>query len=286
MSKQQVVISLWVATLLGLLVGWCGAQSGQYYQGVPIYFICTGLAFGLNWLVFLPAYYFQTEKYYDLTGTITYITVTLSALYLSKNLDLRSILLAGLVLIWTVRLGTFLFTRIHRTGSDDRFDSIKPDFLKFWNTWTLQALWVIFTSSSAIIAITTTKRVEIGIFAIAGLAIWIIGFLIEVIADAQKSKFKKDLKNKGKFIKSGLWEKSRHPNYFGEIVLWIGVTIIAAPVLQGWQWIALISPVFVTLLLTKISGLPMLEAKAEEKWGGKEDYENYKARTPILIPKL
>ena len=135
-------------------------------------------------------------------------------------------------------------------------------------------------------AITSTERKALGVFAFIGLAVWLVGFLLEVVADNQKRQFKKDPKNKGRFIQTGLWARSRHPNYFGEILLWVGVFIIAAPVLQGWQWVAIISPIFVFLLLTRVSGVPGLEAKAKRKWGGQADYEAYKARTPILIPKL
>jgi len=286
MNKQQTFISLIVATTLGGFVGWAGAQNGQVEYGIPIFLICVGFSFLLNWLAFIPAYMSQTEKFFDLTGSFTYISAIILALILSNNLDMRSMILAALVIIWATRLGTFLYRRIHQTGKDDRFDSIKPSFFRFLNTWTLQALWVVFTASPALIAITTAKREEVGIFAIIGLIVWGIGFSIEVISDYQKTQFRKNPNNKGKFIKEGLWSRSRHPNYFGEIVLWIGVTIIAIPVLQGWQWIAFISPVFVTLLLTRISGVPMLEAKADKKWGGQEDYESYKSQTPVLIPKL
>jgi len=106
------------------------------------------------------------------------------------------------------------------------------------------------------------------------------------VADRQKGQFSADPANKGRFISTGLWAKSRHPNYFGEILLWIGVAIIALPVLQGWQWVALISPVFVALLITRVSGVPHLEKKADTKWGGQADYEAYKKNTPVLIPKL
>lgn len=286
MTKQQVRKSLVIATVIGILIGLAGAQGGQELNGVPIFAICVGVAFIINWLAFMPAYRKQTEKFYDLTGTLTYISVTVIAITLSENMDLRSILLAGLVIIWATRLGTFLFQRVHKAGKDDRFDSIKPNFLRFLNAWTLQALWVVFTAAPALIAITTVARKDIGIFAIIGLIVWVIGFTMEVVADYQKNQFRKNPANKEKFIKTGLWSRSRHPNYFGEIVLWIGVTIIALPVLKGWQWIALISPIFVTLLLTRVSGVPMLEAKAEKKWGGQDDYETYKAQTPVLIPKL
>jgi len=150
--------------------------------------------------------------------------------------------------------------------------------------WTLQGLWVTFTFAAALAAITSGKREELGWFALIGFLVWLFGFAFEAISDNQKNRFRADPANKGKFIQSGLWAKSRHPNYFGEIMLWIGVAIIAIPVLQGWQWVTMISPVFVTLLLTRISGVPMLENRADEKWGGQEDYEAYKKRTPVLFP--
>ena len=140
--------------------------------------------------------------------------------------------------------------------------------------------------AAALVAITTSTRKELDLFALVGFLVWAIGFSIEVIADTQKSRFSANPDNRGKFIQTGLWSRSRHPNYFGEIVLWIGVAVIAIPVLQGWQWIALISPVFVTLLLTRVSGVPLLEKKADKKWGGQEDYEAYKKNTSMLIPRL
>ena len=286
MKNQQVIKSLLIAPIIAALVAFAGSQTGQTYQGFPIFALGVGLAFLINWLVFIPANIFQTEKFFDLTGSITYILVTLLAFKLSDNIDNRSMLLAGLVIIWAVRLGSFLFNRILQDGKDDRFDKIKPNFLRFLNVWTLQAIWVTLTAAAAIIGITSTVRKELGIFAIVGLVIWLIGFLFEVVADSQKRQFRKNPANKGKFIQSGLWAKSRHPNYFGEITLWLGVFIIAIPVLQGWQWVAIFSPLFVYLLLTKISGVPGLEAKANKKWGGQADYEAYKKNTPVLIPKL
>ena len=286
MKNQQVIKSLIIVPILGLLVAFAGSQNGQTINNLPIFGICVGLAFLINWLAFVPAYISQTEKFYDLTGSLTYITITLIAIYLSQHADTRSMVLAALVIIWAVRLGTFLFRRIHKAGKDDRFDKIKPNFLRFLNAWTIQALWVTFTSAPAIIAITTAKQAPLGVFFAVGLIVWIIGFLIEVVADYQKTQFRKQAANKENFITTGLWAKSRHPNYFGEIVLWIGVTIMAIPVLQGWQWVALISPIFVTVLLTRVSGVPMLEAKANKKWGGQANYEAYKRATPVLIPKL
>jgi steroid 5-alpha reductase family enzyme len=285
-TDRNALIALPVITLIGFLVALAGSQGGANLAGIPLFTLTVGLAFLIQWLVFIPAYLLQTEKFFDLTGSLTYITLIVFSLFFSANMDTRSIILALLVLIWAVRLGVFLFRRVKKAGKDDRFDEIKPSFIRFLNVWTIQALWVTFTAATALVAITTTHKKELDLFAIIGLLVWVIGFAIEVIADSQKSSFSANPENKGKFIQTGLWSKSRHPNYFGEIVLWLGVAIIALPVLQGWQWVALISPVFVTLLLTRVSGIPLLENKADKKWGGQKDYEDYKKGTPVLIPRL
>jgi len=284
-ADRNALVAFLIVILIGLGVALAGSQGGASAFGIPIFAFAVGLAFLIQWLVFIPAYLLQSEKFFDLTGSITYISVTAIAVLFSPVVDGRSILLLALVVIWAARLGTFLFRRIQKAGKDARFDEIKPSFLRFLNTWTLQGLWVTFTLAAALAAITTTTRKELGLFALIGFLVWAFGFAIEVVADLQKSRFRADPENKGKFIHTGLWAWSRHPNYFGEIVLWIGVAVIALPILQGWQWVTLISPVFVTLLLTRISGVPMLEKRADEKWGGQEDYEAYKKRTPVLIPR-
>jgi steroid 5-alpha reductase family enzyme len=283
-TDRNALIALVFVLLIGLGVALAGSQGGAYVAGIPIFALMVGLAFVIQWLAFIPAYLLQSESFFDLTGSITYISITAIAVILSPAVDGRSLLLLALVVIWAARLGSYLFSRIRKAGKDSRFDDIKPSFLRFLNTWTIQGLWVTFTASAAWVAITTVTRRGLGIFALVGFLVWVVGFTIEVVADIQKSRFRADPKNKGKFIKSGLWGWSRHPNYFGEILLWIGIAIIVLPVLRGWQWISLISPLFVTLLITRVSGVPMLEKKADEKWGGQEDYETYKKRTPVLVP--
>ena len=285
-TDYLALLAFFVVILVGLGIAMAGSQGGASAFGMPVFAFSVGLSFLIQWLAFIPAYLGQTEKFFDLTGSITYISVTVIAVLLSPAVDGRSILLLALVVIWAGRLGTFLFRRIHKAGKDARFDQIKPSFIRFLNTWTLQALWVTLTLAAALAAITTTTRKPLSWFALIGFLVWLSGFVIEVVADAQKSRFRANPANKGQFIQTGLWARSRHPNYFGEIVLWIGMAIIALPTLQGWQWVTMISPVFVTLLLTRISGVPILEKRADQKWGGQEEYEAYKARTPVLIPRL
>ncbi len=285
-TDRNSLIAFPIEVLIGFLLALAGSQHGILFNGMPLFALSVGLIFVIQWLAFIPAYFMQTEKFFDITGSITYVAVVIIAAFLSPSMDQRSMLLAALVLIWAIRLGAFLFGRIQKAGKDGRFDEIKPSFIRFFNVWTIQGLWVTFTMAAALVAITSSNHKELDIFAVVGLLVWIFGFAIEVIADSQKSRFNAAPENTGKFIQTGLWSKSRHPNYFGEIMLWVGIAIIALPVLQGWQWVALISPLFVTLLLTRVSGVPMLEKRADAKWGGQEDYETYKKNTPVLIPKL
>ena len=285
-AERTALISLPLVILIGAGVAWAGSQGSAEVGGLPLFAICVATAFLVQWLVFIPAYLRQTEKFFDLTGSLTYISVTILAVVLSPVRDGRSLILLAMVLIWAIRLGTFLFRRIQKEGKDGRFDELKPSFIRFLMVWTLQGLWVTFTAAATLIAITSSHRQPLGWVAGLGALIWAIGFGLEVIADNQKTRFKANPANKGKFINTGLWAKSRHPNYFGEIVLWLGVTIVALPVLQGWQWVALTSPVFVIILITRVSGIPMLERRADERWGGQPAYEQYKKETPVLIPKL
>ena len=191
--------------------------------------------------------------------------------------------MGAIVAVWTVRLGSFLFARINRDGKDARFDELKPSFPRFLMTWTLQGLWVFLTLACALAAMTSEGVRPLGVTALVGALIWAVGFSIEVVADRQKRQFRADPDNRGRFIQGGLWAWSRHPNYFGEIMLWIGVTIIAVPQLGGWQFVTLVSPVFVYFLLTRISGIPLLEERAEAKWGDDPEYRAYRDRTPELV---
>ena len=284
-AERTALVALPVAVAVAAGVAVAGSQGGSTVGGFPVFALCVALAFVIQWLAFMPAYLLQTERFFDLTGSLTYIVVTVVAVVLSAGADDRSALLLVMVLIWALRLGSYLFLRIRKAGTDSRFEVIKPSFPRFLNTWTLQGLWVSLTLAAALAAITTTTREGIGVVTVAGAVIWLVGIGLEATADAQKSRFRADPANKGRFIHSGLWSWSRHPNYFGEIVLWIGVAVVAAPVLHGWQWVTLISPLFVVLLLTRVSGVPLLEKSADERWGGQADYEAYKARTAVLVPR-
>ena len=283
--ERTAVAGVAVSVVLGLGVAWAGSQQGVGIRGLPVFALAAGLAFAINWVAFVPAYRHQTERYFDLTGSLTYLTVVAVALGATGRWDPRAGLLGLMVTLWAVRLGSFLFARIRRDGSDARFTDLKPSLWRFLMTWTLQALWVLLTVAAGLAAITTATPVPLDAWAAVGGVIWLAGFTIEAVADRQKRRFRLDPAHHGRFIRTGLWAWSRHPNYFGEITLWLGVAVVAWPALTGWQHVTLISPVFVYVLLTRVSGIPLLEARAEAAWGDDPDYRAYRAATPVLVPR-
>ena len=284
MSKKITIPSIFISILLAGLVAIGIDQGSVNISGVSLIYFCCAFIFLAQWLVFIPSYIFETEHYFDLTGSLTYVSVTLLAILFTVDISLRDILLALFVWIWAFRLGSFLFIRVKKAGSYGRLHLMKKDYWWFLMTWTIQGLWVFLTLAMALAAITSESKMAIDIFAVVGTLIWIFGFSIEVVADQQKTNFKDDPDNKDKFITVGLWSWSRHPNYFGEMVLWIGIAVIAFPVLIGWQLVALISPIFVIFLLTRISGITMLESRGYKKWKDDPAYIDYLERTSVLVP--
>ena len=242
------------------------------------------IAFLIQWVLFIPAYIFQTEKFYDLSGSLTYLSVVSFCFYSnyeSSKINLGNVIISLLIILWAVRLGSFLFIRIKKAGEDIRFREIKKSPSRFFMTWTLQGMWVSLCSACALAGI--ANGIEINSYFYSGIVVFIIGFTTEIIADNQKSKFRKDPNNKDKFISSGLWKHSRHPNYLGEITLWLGISIISFSSLAGWQLITLISPIFTYLLLVYVSGIRILDYNGNKKWGHLDSYRNYRKNTPRLI---
>ena len=244
------------------------------------------LIFSIQWISFIPAYIFQTEKFFDLTGSITYLTTVIAALYITDSGKIADYVIVLCVVIWAIRLGSFLFMRIHKAGEDRRFREIKTNFTRFFMTWTLQGMWVSMCLLCVLTALSSYSGIIINNVFYIGLLIFVIGFIIEVIADHQKTVFRKDLKNKDKFISTGLWSYSRHPNYLGEILLWFGVAIMSFSSLQDLQYLTLISPIFVYVLLVYISGIRILENQGDKKWGHLDSYKEYLKNTPRLFFRI
>jgi len=282
--KKLIFILLAVGLPLG--VATLANPAGLTLAGWPAMTALALGAFAIQWLAFIPARLFQTERFYDLTGSITYIAVTLAAISAATAPSSAQWLIALMIFIWAGRLGNFLFRRIHAAGGDQRFDHIKVSSSRFFVAWTLQGAWVVMTSCAALTAILSAEPTAVGAIYVIGAVMWVAGFGVEVIADQQKSRFRANPANAGRFINVGLWARSRHPNYFGEILLWAGIAVMAVPYLSGTQWVVMLSPFFVCALLTRISGIPTLARRGQQLWGDDPTYQAYVANTPRLLPRL
>ena len=284
MQNKITVPASIIVIFLSSLIALAGSQESISISNIPLFGLVVILIFIIQWFVFIPSFINRTEHFFDLTGSLTFISTVLFTLMVIPEIYLRDVVIALLVIIWAVRLGSFLFLRVRKDGGDGRFDIMKTKFWWFLMTWNIQGMWVFLSLAAGLAAMTSNQKLEADIFLLIGLVIWITGFAIEVIADTQKSKFRSYPENKDKFISTGIWSWSRHPNYFGEILLWIGITVIALPVLQGWQFITLISPIFIIFLLTQVSGVRLLELRGKKKWGDNEEYQRYIQSTSVLIP--
>ena len=283
---RDLFVSIITVIVAGVFA-WAGSYSGPSLAGFPALVLIMGTGFLIHWIIFLPSFFAKTEKFYDITGTVAYFVMTGLAVYIasqSSALSLLSKIVVAMVLVWALRLGLFLLIRVFHVGEDKRFFEAKKSFSKFLMFFCISGLWVFLTVANALTLILNNPDMNVDLFLGIGVIIWITGFLFEVIADEQKRRFRNNDSNHGQFITTGLWSISRHPNYFGEILIWIGMAVISFPVLSGWQYATLISPLFVILLLTKVSGINLLEESAGKKWGSLDEYQTYKANTAVLIP--
>ena len=259
-------------------------------SGYSAVLYCAVLCIGVQWMAWIPASIARTERFYDLTGGLTYLIVVGFSLWAGSQSEppsLRELIISLLVVIWSLRLSFFLYRRIHRTGKDGRFDKFKTSPIRFLVPWTIQGLWVFLTMIVVIVINSQADSAPaLGIWDVLGLLTWILGFGIEAIADKQKTVFNTEPANQGKWIDSGLWSISRHPNYLGEILLWTGIAFFGISCFTGLERVAWISPIFIYLLLTKVSGIPILDKRALEKWGDDPEYQKYRENTPALVPRL
>ena len=288
MTKQtQNIINVSLTLLAIYLYSFTANNIETEILGFNSFKFLISMAVLIQFLIFVPSFLFQTEKFYDLTGSLTYISVTSIAYFSLDNPTTIDTILYLYVIVWAGRLGIFLFRRINKDGKDERFDKAKKKFFWFLQYWMGQAAWVVFTAGASILAILSPVETELGVLALIGIFLWWSGFLIEVIADYQKRKFRETSDPKTEFISSGLWARSRHPNYFGEITLWVGMAVLSLSSLSGIEYVtAIVSPIFVYLLLIKAEGVPMLERIAEERYGGLPEYQQYKVNTPVFMMKI
>ena len=245
--------------------------------------LSVAIALGVNGAFFAVAAARRTDVVTDLSYSLTFATLAV-ALAFTGGRDAVQLVASLLVLLWALRLGGYLFRRILRMKVDHRFDGMRDKPLRFARFWLLQAVAVAVIMLPVSYLLDRSAAPGFGAWAIAGAAVWLAGLLAESVADAQKSAFRARDENRGRFIASGLWRYSRHPNYFGEILVWWGLFLYAVPVLDGAAFAVVAGPVFTTLLLLFVSGIPPLERSADEKYGADPAYRDYKRRTSILVP--
>ncbi|XP_074659189.1 uncharacterized protein LOC141911959 [Tubulanus polymorphus] len=243
--------------------------------------------FGVQWALWVLAAALRTEKFYDLAGSGTFIALAYLSRKWNDTFFSRQNIQTSCVMLWAFRLGMYLFVRVMKEGEDKRFTHVRGRPAIFFVYWTMQAIWVFVTLLPSLILNSKTVDRPLGWRDYAGWSIWAVGFLTEVLADYQKSVFRNNPENKGKFISSGLWSLSRHPNYFGEILLWFGLYLSASSTFRHrLEHLSVLSPMFVYFLITKVSGVPPLEKMAMKRFGKDPAYQQYVKDTPVLIPFL
>lgn len=244
------------------------------------------IALTLNIALFLIAFTRKTDKLTDFAYGMSFIAIAVFCLWRADKQPLSSYLLLWLILLWGARLSIYLVYRIRTIKRDKRFDGMRESFRRFAQFWIAQAIsaWVILIPAIYFFSHPTSSVKPL---MLVGMAIWLVGFYFESVGDMQKFEFINNPKNKGKWIDQGLWKRSRHPNYFGEITMWFGIYVFCLPAMSTTAaLVGAASPLWIFILLRFISGVPLLEKKANERWGKNPAYKKYRDSTPLLLPKL
>ncbi|ESO99063.1 hypothetical protein LOTGIDRAFT_226445 [Lottia gigantea] len=249
--------------------------------------ICAIVTVAMQFSFFLIACTCKFDKVTDFAGGSNFVILAIITFFLPGTYITRQIYTTIFVVVWGLRLSGYLLYRIIKIGEDKRFDDKRENPLQFAIFWIFQAVWV-FTVSLPFIFINSpvsaSRFREWAVLDIIGIIFYVIGLVSETVADIQKFNFRNNPDNKGKWCAVGLWKFSRHPNYFGEIMVWLGLFLISTSILKDGQWVAVLSPIFTIVILLFVSGIPLLEKKADERYRKLESYQIYKNRTSPLIP--
>jgi steroid 5-alpha reductase family enzyme len=244
------------------------------------------LTLGVSLLVqavfFVFAATLRTDKVTDLSYGLTFILLALVLLLGSRTPSAAEVVLALMVVTWGVRLAGYLLYRIVQMGRDRRFDGIRERFGSFAKFWIFQgiAVWVIMLP----VTLWFGRPGPWSGLMFFGACAWLAGLVIETVADVQKFRRKSDAAGRARWVDTGLWRVSRHPNYFGELLCWWSVFLFVAGDLGWWVWLGAAGPVAITVIILFATGLPPLERSADIKWGGDPDYQDYRRSTSVLIP--
>lgn len=220
----------------------------------------------------------------DIAWGIGFILVSFIGLLNQPFTSVRMQLMTLLVFLWGVRLVIHISARNLGKKEDSRYKKWRKDWGKSWilksyiNVFMIQGFFMFLIALPIIFTGSFDSRTSLNALDYFGILVWSFGFIFETVGDWQLSDFKSDPKNKGKIIKSGLWKYSRHPNYFGEVTLWWGIFLIAMSVPYGL--FSLLGPLTISLLIAKVSGIPLLEAKYKNN----KEFEEYKKTTSAFFP--
>lgn len=252
--------------------------------------ICAIVTVLLQVLFFIVAATFHFDKLTDFASGVNFCIIAVLSYALAQTFSYRQTLVTGLVCLWGLRLSTFLVFRICKLGRDKRFEDSGKNTARFAIFWTFQALWV-YIVSLPVIFVNSPRKAEPKYAAMAmtkldtaGTAVFLIGLACETLADMQRFSYRSNPENAHHWCDMGLWKYSRHPNYFGEITVWWGMFILSINVIRSVEYVVLLSPLFTTFIILFLSGMPLLEHSADDRYGSLEDYQEYKRSTSPLLP--
>ncbi|MCF8379432.1 MAG: DUF1295 domain-containing protein [Bacteroidales bacterium] len=232
---------------------------------------------------FILSLIFKRNDIADIAWGLGYVLLCVFYFFTQEFSD-RIMVLYILVGLWGTRLTLHIFMRNRLKTEDFRYHKWRHDWGKYFHirsylqVYILQGflLWLII---SPLAIVSFHPQPSLNLLDIAGILLWLIGFYFEAIGDYQLARFKSNPENKGRVMKSGLWKYTRHPNYFGEVILWWGIFLVAYSSPNGL--FGLLSPILVSILILFVSGLPMME----KRYNGIPEYEAYKQKTSIFIPR-
>ena len=268
--------------------------------------LSAAVTLGMQMSFFCIAYLCQFDKVTDFAGASNFLLLAWLTYAIGtedSDFNTRKFVITICITLWSVRLGSYLLYRVLQRGSDQRFDDLRGKFFSFLGFWILQFVWVFVVSLPVITVNGSTENVDLGARDYIGWALFVIGFIIESWADNSKSIFVANREKKGenqgikqglnaqdeiKIITYGPWSISRHPNYFGEIIIWLGIFLSSCSVYEAnhmlWAYVSVISPVITFVLLIFVSGIPGAEERYNKKYGKNQWYLDYRNRTSPLIP--
>ncbi|MGM0482894.1 MAG: DUF1295 domain-containing protein [Patescibacteria group bacterium] len=219
----------------------------------------------------------------DVAWGLGFVFLAWVSIFISQNFGTASFLVSILVTIWGLRLSYHIYRRYRKSTEDHRYLKYRNNWGKWFYIRSYLQIYILqgfllFVVASPVLIINRYSGESVSLLVFLGILIWLIGFFFESVGDAQLSRFINDPKNGGKLMMSGLWKYTRHPNYFGEVLQWWGIWVMATPFSYGF-W-SIIGPLTITFLILKVSGIPMLEEKMAEH----PDFAEYKKRVSIFLP--